>query len=78
MKASEFDRRFDAGDDSTEAVDWEKAQRPNLAPFRVNVDFPTWVVEKLDREAQRLGITRQALIKVWVSDRLEGRDGKAA
>ncbi|AEH78327.1 CopG family transcriptional regulator [Sinorhizobium medicae] len=78
MKASEFDRRFDAGEDITDAVDWDKAQRPNLEPHRVNVDFPSWVVGKLDQEAQRLGITRQALIKVWIADRLEGRNGAAS
>ncbi|MDW9619238.1 MULTISPECIES: type II toxin-antitoxin system BrnA family antitoxin [Sinorhizobium/Ensifer group] len=78
MKASEFDRQFEAGEDITEAVDWEKGKRPNLEPHRVNVDFPSWVVGKLDQEAARLGITRQALIKVWIADRLEGRDGKAA
>lgn len=78
MKASEFDRRFDAGEDIADAVDWGKAKRPNLEPHRVNVDFPSWVVERLDREAARLGITRQALIKIWVSDRLEGRHGAAS
>jgi hypothetical protein len=51
-------------------VDWSKARRPNLEPKRVNVDFPTWVVEGLDRQAQRLGITRQTLIKLWIAERL--------
>ena len=52
-------------------VDWDKARRPNLALKRVNVDFPAWVVHALDREARRLGVTRQALVKLWIAERLE-------
>jgi hypothetical protein len=52
-------------------VDWAKARRPNLKIMRVNVDFPAWVVEALDREARRLGVTRQALVKLWIAERLE-------
>ena len=52
-------------------VDWEKARRPNLTLKRVNVDFPAWVVEALDRQARRLGVTRQALVKLWIAERLE-------
>jgi hypothetical protein len=70
MKAREFDKRFDAGEDVSGDVDWEKARRPNLALRRVNVDFPAWVVEALDREARRLGVTRQALVKLWIAERL--------
>lgn len=70
MKASEFDKRFDAGEDIDAEIDWGKAQRPNLEVRRVNVDFPAWVVDGLDRESQRLGITRQALIKVWIAGKL--------
>lgn len=71
MKAGEFERRFDAGEDVSGEVDWDKARRPNLALKRVNVDFPTWVVDALDREARRLGVTRQALVKLWIAERLE-------
>jgi CopG antitoxin of type II toxin-antitoxin system len=74
MKASEFERKFDAGEDVSDAIDWSKARRPNLEVRRVNVDFPAWVVEALDREAARLGVTRQALVKLWIAERL----GKAA
>ena len=70
MKANEFDRAFHEGEDVGGLVDWSKARRPNLEIRRVNVDFPAWVVEGLDREAQRLGVTRQALIKMWIADRL--------
>lgn len=70
MKATDFERKFDAGKDVSGDVDWSKARRPNLATKRVNVDFPTWVVEGLDRQAQRLGVTRQALIKLWIAERL--------
>ena len=71
MKAREFDEKFDAGEDVSGDVDWTKARRPNLELKRVNVDFPAWVVEALDREARRLGVTRQALVKLWIAERLE-------
>lgn len=71
MKAREFDERFDAGEDVTSQLDLSKASRPGHAQKRVNVDFPAWMVDGLDREARRLGVPRQALIKVWVAERLE-------
>ena len=71
MKTKTFDDAFDAGEDVTEQVDWAKARRPNITPKRVNVDFPTWMVQGLDHEAERLGITRQALIKTWIAERLK-------
>ena len=71
MKARDFDEKFDAGADVSGDVDWSKARRPNLELRRVNVDFPVWVVEGLDREARRLGVTRQALVKLWIAERLE-------
>lgn len=70
MKAKDFDRKFDAGDDMSAHVDWSKARRPNSEARRVNVDFPAWVVQGLDREATRLGVTRQALIKLWIAEKL--------
>jgi hypothetical protein len=73
ISAAEFDRMFDDGEDISAYVDWSKARRPGLEPKRVNVDFPTWVVEGLDREARRLGVTRQALIKLWIAERLPQR-----
>ena len=69
MKAIDFDQAFEDGDISDQ-IDWTKARRPNLTIRRVNVDFPAWVIDGLDQQAQRLGITRQALIKVWIADRL--------
>ncbi len=70
MKAREFEKKFDDGDDVGDLVDWSKARRPNVEIRRVNVDFPTWVVDGLDKQARRLGVTRQALIKLWIADRL--------
>ena len=70
MKAREFDAAFDAGEDVSAQVDWSKARRPNLDTRRVNVDFPAWVVAGLDQQARRLGVTRQALIKLWIAERL--------
>ncbi|WP_300543196.1 hypothetical protein [Maricaulis sp.] len=77
MKAHEFERRFDEGEDMSDHVDGSKATRPNQKLKRVNVDFPAWVVSELDRESRRLGVTRQALIKLWIADRLDRASGKA-
>ena len=71
MKAKKFDRDFDQGKDITGALDLSKARRPKQEQRRVNVDFPTWMIEELDKEASRLGVTRQSIIKVWVAERLE-------
>lgn len=72
MKASEFDRKFDEGvEDIVDDLDMTTATRPLKDVRRVNVDFPTWMVESLDREASRLGVTRQSIIKIWIADRLE-------
>jgi hypothetical protein len=70
MKAKEFDARFERGEDMTPYVDLTKARRPGQEQRRVNVDFPNWMVQSLDREANRLGVTRQSIIKVWISERL--------
>ena len=70
MKAKTFDEKFDAGEDVSDYLDWSKARRPNLEPKQVTVDFPAWVVARLDREARRFGVTRQALIKLWIAERL--------
>ena len=71
MKATELDRRFDQGEDVSAHVDWSKARRPNIEARRVNVDFPAWMVESLDRQARKLGVSRQSLIKLWLADKLE-------
>ncbi len=71
ITAEELDEKFDNGEDVSEYFDWSKARRPNLEPRRVNVDFPAWMVERLDREAGRLGVTRQSVIKMWIAERLK-------
>ncbi|MGD9355996.1 MAG: CopG family transcriptional regulator [Chromatiales bacterium] len=71
MKAKSFDARFDKGKDITGVLDLSKARRPLQEQRRVNVDFPTWMIDSLDREAGRLGVTRQSIIKVWLAERLE-------
>lgn len=72
MKAREFDKRFDSDEDISKYLDMTKAKRPKQEHKRVNVDFPLWMIQRLDREARRLGVPRQSIIKVWVADRLEG------
>jgi hypothetical protein len=71
IKASRFDRAFDEGKDVSRYLDVAKARRPGLEQRRVNVDFPVWMIESLDREAARLGVPRQSLVKVWIAERLE-------
>jgi hypothetical protein len=71
MKAKKFDADFDSGKNVTGALDLSKARRPLQEQKRVNVDFPAWMIESLDREAGRLGVTRQSIIKVWLAERLE-------
>ena len=71
MKAKKFEQQFDEGVDITASLDVSKAKRVLQAQKRVNVDFPTWMVDSLDREASKLGVTRQSVIKVWLAERLE-------
>ena len=71
MKAKEFDSDFDQGKDITGSLNLSNARRTKQQQKRVNVDFPTWMIEMLDKEAGRLGVTRQSIIKVWLAERLE-------
>lgn len=71
MKASEFDAAFEDGTEILEHLDIDNARKPQQESKRVNVDFPIWMVNELDREAARLGVTRQSVIKFWLSERLE-------
>ena len=71
MKAKSFDKKFDEGKDISKDLDISKARRPLQAQKRVNVDFPVWMIESLDKEASRLGVTRQSIIKIWLSERLQ-------
>ena len=75
MKAAEFERKFDDGEeDLIGDIDLPSARRINQESKRVNVDFPAWVVESLDREAARIGVTRQSIIKVWLAERLAAEE----
>jgi hypothetical protein len=71
MKAKKFEHQFDEGVDITAFLDLSKAKRVLQEQKRVNVDFPTWMIDSLDREASKLGVTRQSVIKVWLAERLE-------
>ena len=71
MKAKAFDKQFDSGKSISASLDVSKAKRVLQKQKRVNVDFPTWMIESLDREAGKLGVTRQSIIKVWLAERLE-------
>ena len=71
MKAKEFDEIFDANEeDIVQYLDLSTARRPNLEPKRINIDFPTWMIKSLDEEARHIGVSRQAVIKTWLSEKL--------
>ena len=71
MKAKDLDKKFDSGGNITEFLDISKARKPGLEQKRVNVDFPVWMIHDLDKEAKRLGVPRQSLIKIWLAERLK-------
>jgi len=71
MKAKDLDRKFDSGEDISFCLDISKATRLNQQQKRINLDFPVWMIRLLDKEAKRLGVPRQSIIKVWLAERLE-------
>lgn len=71
MKTEAFDKKFDKGEDVFEHLDFSKATRPGKEQKRVNVDFPVWMIQSLDKEAKRLGVPRQSLIKVLIAQHFE-------
>ena len=71
MKAKDFDKNFDEGKSVVKHLDLSKARRPKLEQKRVNVDFPLWMIHSLDKEAKRLGVPRQSIIKIWLAERLQ-------
>ena len=71
MKAKELEKKFDQGQSIVENLDLSKARRPNQEQRRVNVDFPLWMIQSLDKEAKRLGVPRQSIIKIWLAERLQ-------
>jgi len=71
MKAKDFEKKFEFGQDLTDNLDLPGSRRVNQETKRVNIDFPVWVVEQLDKQSKRLGISRQALVKVWIAEKLK-------
>ncbi|VGO11492.1 hypothetical protein PDESU_00036 [Pontiella desulfatans] len=71
MKANDFDSKFESGEDITKYLDFSNAKRPEQEQKRVNVDFPVWMIHSLDKEAKRLGVPRQSLIKVLVAEHIQ-------
>lgn len=71
ITAQEFEQRFDDGEDITPYIDESSIHRPGLESRRVNVDFPEWIIQKLDLQAKLIGVSRQSLIKLWVSERIQ-------
>ena len=71
MTVEEFDKKFDDGEDISEYLDMSSIRKPNLEPKRINIDFPTWMVKSLDAEAKHIGVSRQAIIKTWLAERIQ-------
>ena len=72
MKPKDFDKKFDDNKkDIIDDLDLTSLRRPNLKQKRVNVDFPAWIIDSLDKEAKRMGVTRQSVIKLWLAERLD-------
>ncbi len=74
MKAKDLDKKFDNEEDILEYLDLSKAKKPGFDTKRVSVDFPSWMVQRLDKEAIRLGVTRQSVIKFWISEMLKNNE----
>ncbi|MCX6153594.1 MAG: CopG family antitoxin [Candidatus Kapabacteria bacterium] len=71
MKATEFDNKFDSGEDITGLLDLSKAKRINLTPKRINLNMPQWMIDELNKEALKLGVSRQSVINIWLAERLQ-------
>ena len=71
MKAEELDKKFDEGEDIIKYLDLSTIKRPGLEQKEINISFPSWMIQELDKEANRLGVERQSLIKFWISERLD-------
>lgn len=78
MKAKNLEKMFDEGKDITPHLALSKARRPGHTQTRVNVDFPSWIIEALDAQASRLDVTRQSVIKLWIAERLKEEQKKAS
>jgi hypothetical protein len=78
MKAEQLDEIFDSGEDISAHLDLSTLRRPNLEQKRVNVDLPIWMIQSLDRQADRIGVTRQSIIKVWIAEKIKAEQSAAA
>lgn len=78
MKAKELDKIFDKGEDISPYLDLSTKTRPGLKQRRVNVDFPDWVINSLDREASKIGVTRQSIIKIWIAERIKAESNHSS
>ena len=78
MKAKELDKIFDKGEDISPYLDLSTKSRPGLKQRRVNVDFPDWIINSLDREASKIGVTRQSIIKVWIAERIKAESNHSS
>lgn len=71
ITTQEFDELFDDGKDVSQFLEMDSASRKNIKTRRVSVDFPEWMIQMLDQQAMKLGVTRQSIIKFWISEKLK-------
>jgi len=71
ITTQQFDELFDEKGDIAEFLDLKTAKRDGLKTRRVSVDFPEWMINLLDQQAIKLGVTRQSIIKFWISEKLK-------
>ncbi len=71
LEANEFDEKIDSGEDISDLLFFSKSAKPGQNQKRINVDFPVWMINLMDMEARRIGITRQSIIKVWIAQKLK-------
>jgi len=73
ISAEEFDEKFEAGEDLSEYLDLDKAVRPELKQKKIRLQLPEWMLGSVDREAKKLGVSRQAVLRMWISEKLKNQ-----
>jgi len=72
ITAEEFDEKFDAGEDISQYLEIDKARRPDLEQKKISLSLPNWMISGIDKEARKMGVSRQALMKIWINEKLKG------
>ena len=71
IRNDDLENMFDSGEDISDYVDWNNTRKINTEQKRINIDLPIWIINQLDKESKKIGVTRQSIIKVWLSEKIE-------